>query len=94
MQEEKDGNGSFDERRWAIQDDYNRLQEKSRRLESERDTKYLDYVQQNRDSQNKNDLARFGPNVPMICETIKHHANKFQVVPIGPLGLHINLRDE
>lgn len=85
---------SLESRRLGFRDELLRLQDKNRRLEQERDSKYREFTLCSRDAQSRGNLSRFGREVPLIFETLQKNADKFQVRPIGPIGHYIKLRDE
>uniref|UniRef100_A0A914CL06 RecF/RecN/SMC N-terminal domain-containing protein n=1 Tax=Acrobeloides nanus TaxID=290746 RepID=A0A914CL06_9BILA len=41
----------------------------------------------------RNQLAKFGRDAPRTDEIIKENANRFEQLPIGPIGMYIHLKD-
>lgn len=52
-------------------------------------TQQLNGVQQD----DGNQLAKFGRGMPRLAQVLQQHASKFSKPPVGPIGMHVKLKD-
>lgn len=79
---------------YTLRDEVNRFREEVNRWDRDLEQKKREFAHIDQTIKNANQLTKFGHYVPLLQGKIHQHQHRFEVVPVGPIGMFVNVHDE
>lgn len=79
---------------YALREESGRLKTDAVRWDREIDQKKREYAHVDQTVKNSNQLTKFGHYVPTLQSRILKEQRRFEVVPVGPIGMFVKVHDE
>lgn len=79
---------------FTLRESINNLRDEASRWDRDLDARKREYVRIDQMMKNANDLTKFGQYVPMLEDKIRRMQGKFEVCPVGPIGMYVKVHDD